>query len=261
MEDCLNTEITLKNPCFLQRVYPGFVIVLLVLMAFSPVVGHAAVQPVKGQLIINSGSTAPLTINGDEGFYPELIKVLFKHLDIKVVVKRMQSANSLKALNLGKNDGVIARVKGIEKIYKNLVRVPEKVIDLDFIAYSNDKNIKIKKWSDLKDYNIAYIKGWKIYDKNVREYKSLTKVKDMYRLATLLKNKKVDVILTYNIIAGYTLDKLNFAPYRHTPPLAKKEMFIYMHKRHASLVPQIASELKAIKENGTYKKIYNKYIK
>jgi len=213
----------------------------------------------KNDFIINSGSSSPLTVDDNHGFYPDLVNEIFTRLNIPVFIRHTQSASSLKSVNQGRDDGVIARVKGIEKKLTNLVRVPEKVIELEFIPLSNDKGIKIDSWDDLKGYDIAYIKGWKIFDNKVTLYKSLTKVKNMTQLLQLLQKKRVDVILSQRIISQGVMKQLNYFPYMHSP-LAKKEMFIYMHKKNKNLVPKIESELKKIKQDGTYKKIYEKNI-
>jgi polar amino acid transport system substrate-binding protein len=222
----------------------------------------SAVQPdtpTKNSLIINSGSSSPLTIDDNYGFYPDLVNEIFTRLNVPIFIRHTQSSSSLKNVNQGRDDGVIVRIKGLEKKLTNLIRIPEKVIELEFIPLSNDKNIKIETWDDLKDYNIAYIKGWKIFDNKVMLYKSLTKAKNMTQLLQLLQKKRVDVILSQRIVSQSVMKQLNYFPYMHSP-LAKREMFIYMHKKNKKLVPKIESELKKIKQDGTYNKIYKKNI-
>lgn len=230
---------------------------LLLTLATTP--AQAATSN-KKPLTINSGSSAPLIINNSDGFYPKLIKGLFERLNISVQTIHLPSSRSLKNAAEGIDNGMIARVKGLEKKHANLVRVPEKVIDLEFVAFSNNKNIKIEKWADLKPYNVSYIRGWKIFDKNVSAYKSLVKAKDPGQLIGLLKNKRVDVILYQSIPAKYLMNKLSYYPHEHSPYLASREMFIYMHKSNAILAPLITKELKNMKKDGAYKKLYAKYI-
>ncbi|MDH5218278.1 MAG: transporter substrate-binding domain-containing protein [Gammaproteobacteria bacterium] len=214
----------------------------------------------KESLVINSGSSAPLIISDNEGFYPQLTRMLFDRLGISVQVLHLPSSRSLQNANQGVDDGVIARVKGIDKKNTNLIMVPEKVIDLDFVAFSNDRNIKIESWKDLKDYNVAYVRGWKIFDKNVSVYKSLVKAKDSTQMFKLLRNGRADVVLHQNIPGRYLLNTLGYHPYQHVPPLTSRELYLYMHKKHASLVPQISSELRKMKDEGEYKKLFDLYI-
>jgi ABC-type amino acid transport substrate-binding protein len=81
----------------------------------------------------------------------------------------------------------------------------------------------------------------------------------MTQLLQLLQKKRVDVILSQRIVSQSVMKQLNYFPYMQSP-LAKREMFIYMHKKNKKLVPKIESELKKIKQDGTYNKIYKKNI-
>lgn len=113
----------------------------------------------KDTLLINSGSSAPLILNDGGGFYPQLVASIFERLNLKTNTIRLPSARSLKNANLGIDDGVMGRIKGLDKKLTNLIRVPEKVLDLEFVAFTNDKNLRINKWVDLKQYNVGYIRG------------------------------------------------------------------------------------------------------
>jgi len=42
--------------------------------------------------------------------------------------------------------------------------------------------------------------------------------------------------------------------------LATKEMFIYLNKKHELLVPRLAKALGAMKQDGSYQKMFNKYL-
>ena len=44
------------------------------------------------------------------------------------------------------------------------------------------------------------------------------------------------------------------------PPLATREMFIYLHKRHAELAPRLADALRALKHDGFYQRAYREKI-
>lgn len=219
----------------------------------------ATAAPVES-LILNSGSSAPLIVKDNEGFYPQLAKELFRRLNIEIQVKHLKSSRSLKNAYLGLDDGVIGRVKAAGKKHKSLIRVPEKIIELGFVAYSNDKSIVINSWKDLKNYNVAYIRGWKIFENKVTEYKNLQKVKSPYQLFKLLKRKRTDVILFQNIPGRYIMKQMGYYPHEHKPYLDKRDLYIFMHEKHNGLIQDISTSLKKMKQDGVYQKLYNKYI-
>jgi polar amino acid transport system substrate-binding protein len=44
------------------------------------------------------------------------------------------------------------------------------------------------------------------------------------------------------------------------PLLARREMFLYLHKRHAALAPRLAAALRAIKAEGLYDRLYREKV-
>lgn len=211
-------------------------------------------------LVINSGSSAPMVIDNDQGFYPQLIHTLFSRLHRDVKTIHLPSSASIRNVSEGIDDGLIARIGGLEKKNKELLLVNEKVIDLEFVAYSSNKNIEIRNWDDLQNYNIAYIRGWKIYDKNVTKYKSLQQVKKPAQMYSMLEKDRVDVILYQDIPGNYLMKQLGYYPHKSKQHLARHEMFIYMNKKHAELVPLMEAELRKMKQDGSYAELYKKNI-
>ena len=45
------------------------------------------------------------------------------------------------------------------------------------------------------------------------------------------------------------------------PPIATREMFIYLHKRHAELVPKIAAALRDLKKEGFYERQFREKVR
>jgi polar amino acid transport system substrate-binding protein len=44
------------------------------------------------------------------------------------------------------------------------------------------------------------------------------------------------------------------------PPLAMREMFIYLHKKHKALVPKLANVLREMKQDGRYQILVDKHL-
>jgi ABC-type amino acid transport substrate-binding protein len=43
-------------------------------------------------------------------------------------------------------------------------------------------------------------------------------------------------------------------------PVGEKDMYMYLHKKHKDLVPEITEAFKAMKKDGTYQKIWDKTL-
>lgn len=209
------------------------------------------------EIHLNSGAKNPFATGDSSGFYDKLVPVLFERMGIRGSVSWLPSERALLNANSGIDDGNIARVAGIEKKYPNLIRVPEQIVDFTFMGYSHRKDIKLTDWNSVKQFRVGIIRGWKIYEKNLAGSKELLMARSPEQLFSLLKHKRVDLVMYDRWQAQYWMKKLAYSVPALDNPITSKNMFIYMHKKHAKLVPFIAATLRAMKKDGTYQRILN----
>jgi len=122
--------------------------------------------------------------------------------------------------------------------------------------FSKDSTIQIKGWESLEPFNVAYIHGWKIFDQYATGAKSIVKVKNKTLLFNLLDGNRTDLVLLTRIAGLETIQRMNLrgiVPLE--APLAVKPMFLYLHKKHKSLLPYFNTTLQEIKKDGTYQKL------
>ncbi len=211
-------------------------------------------------LSITSGRGEPFVTPEHNGFYDLIVKHMFQRINIEAHTVLLPSERALINANTGINDGNIARIKGIEKKYRNLIMVPEKVIDFDFVAFSKNKQYKITDWQDLEPYNVAFINGWKVFEKKVTRYKSLVRTKDSAQLFKLLENNRADIVL-YDLWSGVWWTRHNTSNIHYlTPPIASYQLYLYLNKKHEKLIPDLSKALQSMKQDGTYQKIYEQSL-
>ncbi|MFH1216207.1 MAG: transporter substrate-binding domain-containing protein [Pseudomonadota bacterium] len=190
-----------------------------------------------------------------------IVREAFQRIGINPSFSLLPSERALINLDSGIDDGNYPRIAGIDVMYPNLLQVPEKLRDSFFVAFAQKENIKLAGWHSLASYNVAFINGWKIFENNVGQVKSLTKVVDGRQLFTLLQNGRADIVL-YEKAKGRVYIKENGLKniYAIDPPLEKKAMYLYVHRRHEKLVPRLASAIKKMKKDGTYSSIFNQEL-
>jgi len=207
------------------------------------------------EIHLNSGAKNPFAATDGSGFYDKLVPVLFERIGIKGTVSWLPSERALLNANKGIDDGNIARIKGIEKKYTNLIRVPEQVVDFTFMGYSHRKDITLTNWDSIKKYRVGIIRGWKIYEKNLKDSKALLIARSPEQLFSMLKHERVDLVMYDRWQAQYWMKKLSYQVPALDKPIVSKNMFIYMHKKNKNLVPKIADAIRAMKKDGSYQKI------
>ncbi|MEE4352368.1 MAG: transporter substrate-binding domain-containing protein [Desulfatiglans sp.] len=209
--------------------------------------------------------TMVLSTPQETGFLDLVIKEALARVEKEVVFVQLPPARSIILANDGALDGDISRVSDIHEItgnrFPNIVKVPEKLFDAYYVAFSKDVDIEIEGWESLKPYTVGIVTGFKIMEENTKEVKNLTKVENPRLLFTLLKKNRADMII-YDRYIGYGILKLMGMKGVKAldPPLATREFFLYLNKKHLKLIPKIAEAMAEMKKDGTYQDMFNKTI-
>lgn len=231
-------------PALLRAV---FLALSLLALAFS---AHG--EPLR----LNSGVGAPYFKENKQGFLDLLVPAVFHRIGVDAEALRYAGAErAMINANSGIDDGVAMRIKGLESAYPNLIRVEEKVIDNEFIAYSTRLRVATTSFAVLKDYQVGFINGWKVFESGLPPGTPVTKVQDAAQLFTLLANDRVDVILFERWQGNQILQERGIKAQMLRPPLVTTEMFMYLHRKHAHLVEPAARALRAMKADGSYQRI------
>jgi len=229
---------------------------------FTALLASGGCQAQAAKLSLTTTNLPPLTSSpGHAGFVDEVARTAFGRIGIDVEITVLPAERSLINANEGLDDGDIFRIAGLERNYPNLLRVPEKMLDSEFMAYTERADIRIRDWADLKPHVVAYAIGWRIFDLNVRGTKEITKTASIRELFPLLEKGRADVALMERWQGQWIVRQQGYQVHVQEPPLARVEMFMYLNKKHAALVPKVAKALADMKADGSYQKLYDQYLK
>ncbi len=231
------------------------------IMALSLGIGLIDSSAGRDVLVLNTPTAPPLTRKDGTGFIDRVAGEAFRRCGIELKQVRLPAERALRNANAGIDDGDLVRIAGMEKIYPNLVRVPERIMEMHFTAFSRHRDIRTDSWSGLRSYRVGIIKGWKIYERSLRGIAVPTLVDDADQLFNLLERDRVDVVLYARWLGEQQLRDRGLKDGRALePPLAIRDMFIYLHKKHAGLVDKLAAALRSVKADGTYQRAYNETV-
>jgi len=238
----------------MKRMFPRLAVLacLLSTSAMAEVPAH------EKTLVLNAAVSEPLSNDKQNGFVDRLVGTALQRLNYRLESVHIPAERALIFANDGISDGEMLRIAGLQKNYPNLIQVPEKLIDLEFVAFTRNKSLKISSWQDLAAHPVAVITGWKIFERNIPATTELVTVKNVDQLFTLLLKDRTDVIL-YSRWSGlayirkHQLQGISIVE----PPLARQGMYVYLHKRHRDLVPRLAAELRALKAEGEYQRLFH----
>ncbi len=215
----------------------------------------------QSTLTINAVGQPPLNTNTYDGFMDEVAREAIKRIGYQLDINHLPAERGLRNANNGLIDGEMSRIKGLDNIYHNLIRVPEKIMSWEFCVFSK-KPIDLQKgWASLEKKNVAFINGWKILEKNVPKSATITRTRNSQQLFTLLIKNRADFIIYERWGGNSVLKKLQLDEISlQRPFLASREMFIYLHKKHKALVPELARALAEMKKDGSYERLKEKHL-
>lgn len=206
-------------------------------------------------LTVGTTLAPPVSLPDGGGGLDLVLKEAFRRAGSDVRFLTLPSERSLREADAGILDGDSNRVAGLEALYPNLVRVPESNMPYEFMAFAVKPGVRVTGWADLAGYSAAYIVGWKIVEENLRGLPA-TPVATPEELFRLLAAGRVDVVIYHRLGGLYYLHTLDVrGGHAVEPPLAVREMYLYLNRRHAALAEPLARALRAMKADGTHARL------
>jgi len=223
---------------------------LLLLLALPPCANGA------GSLVLNTADPAPRSRPDGTGSLDRIVAEACRRLDLPVRLVQLPAERALQNANQGVDDGTYTRIAGLTLLYPNLVMVPEPISEFVFTAFTRDPAMRVQGWADLKPYNVGFINGWKIVEANTADVRSRTGVKDETALFALLDKGRAEVVVVDLYSGLEIIRRMGYTGMRPLePPLERRPMFLYLHQRHAALVPRLAEALRRMKRDGTFERL------
>jgi len=191
-----------------------------------------------------ASSKAPLT--------PRIERILRKaygEIGHNIEFVNMPPKRRLVAANSGRVDADLVRVRGIEKEFKNLVRIEEPIYTMTFVAViHSSNNISISGWDDLKPHKFAYQRGHKFVELKtagmnrvpVGSAQQILKMVGAGRLPVGVLLLGAARLLIPNIGDIRILEK----------PLHVVTTYHYVHKKNINIVPLLNNAIKLLRKSN-----------
>jgi len=209
----------------------------------------------KDKVILSTFKKYPLSLT-----VSEILKSAYNKLGIAVEIHYLPGKRALLYSNSGHSDGELFRIAGIEKTFRNLIRIPVALIELETIAYTRRNDIVIDGWSSLQPYKIGYLRGFKKAE-SMTQGMDVQLADQMSSLFKLLVNGSVDLIVESRIGGAYLIDpQIHLGVRPIEPPIDRFEIYHYLHKSNELLKPRLTKALQKMKSSGDVKKIVNDMI-
>ncbi len=178
----------------------------------------------------------------------------FRRIGLKAGFVQLPSERALQSADNGQTDGDLVRVAGIEKLYPNLVQVPEPMLTYDTVAFTKGLGFKIEGWESLRPFRLCVLRGMKLAEQGT-EGMDRTISNDVSQAIMMLGAGRCEVALL-GYIAWLEIDRMQAGTLRSLdPPVASTPLYLFVNKKHTALVPKLAEAMREMRSDGTTGKI------
>ena len=212
-------------------------------------------------LVLSTWAKPPLSKVDHTGYLDKIIIEAFRRIDLEIDILQKPVQRSISDANNGKGDGEYIRISGLSRIYPNLIEVPEKVFDFEFVVFTKNHDVIINGWDSLKPYDVGIVIGWKILEENIRNVRNRVDVPTPESLFKMLALGRIDIAVYSRYLGSEIVKNLGLKNiFVKNSPLAVKPMYLYLHRKHQGIIPDLAKNLSDMKKDGTFSKIKNEYL-
>jgi len=236
------------------------VLVLLFCTAFSGELSAAEKTAVEQRkpYVFYTGIESPISNTLDAR-----VQEAFRRLNLKARVKVLTSSQRALILANQDGDGDAARVIDIKEHAPqnttNLVRVPESIITIDMSVYTKNLIFPVTGWESLGKYRNGARIGAKFVEKVLPGKRSF--LSTTVQLVQMLDEDRIDTMVEWSLIADSTIKNLKVKNIKKlSPPIKTKTLYLYLHKKHQSLLPELSKILRQMKEDGSFENISKEFV-
>ncbi len=156
-----------------------------------------AANPASAQqtLNLNTGGGPPFHTVEQTGFVDIVLQQAFRRIGVGVKITILPAERAMLNANAGIDDGETDRIAGLEKLYPNLMAIPEPVSNWKFVAFAKQVKFPTAGWDSLRPYSVGYINGAKIFEQNTPKTVHLTKVGSVAQLFKVLLHGRAQIVL------------------------------------------------------------------
>ncbi|HJV00787.1 MAG TPA: transporter substrate-binding domain-containing protein [Burkholderiaceae bacterium] len=214
------------------------------------------------RLVLNSAFFAPITSPAHDGALDLLYAELFRRVGLEVVIQPASAERGLLNANSGIDDGDVSRVLGIEQSYPNLVRVPEPVMRYQMVVFTRHADFTVDGAASLRPYEVGILTGWKILERSITGTRSLQKLETGRQLFAMLAMDRIDVAVIEKLEGLHFVQSMGLQGVRVlAPAYVEGDWFLYLNKKHAALAPRLAEQIRLMKQDGSYQRIFDQALR
>jgi len=230
--------------------------VSLLCVVFLTSVNSAVAEVDDRPLLVFSG----IENSGNTVVGERVMREAYRRIGYRIRIDYYSASRALTVSSSGEVDGELGRIRGIDRVYENLVMVDTPMNRMEAMVFSIRHNFTVNGWPSLSPYVIGIQLGVKYAEQRTAAMQRVL-ANNNDQLIGLLIAGRVDLILMTRTSSMLALkDHPDVDLNRLEPPVDQYELFHYLHKKNEHLKPLINQALQQMEQEGVIEKIRQDYL-
>lgn len=185
----------------------------------------------------------------------KIAEAAVQRIGMTAVVREVSPERSAVMANDGTTDGDIGRSSGLDKTYPNLLPVPEPIYHYAPTAFAYRRFDMSAGWESLRTHTTCIRRGLRQTEMRTRDMPRQVLADEAAMLRMLAAGGCSVVIMERNNALARAAMAADPPLLQLLPPMEVMPLYIYLHRKHAALVPRLAAALRQMRADGTMQKL------
>jgi len=189
----------------------------------------------------------------------EMLRAVYARLNIKLEFEDVPGKRAL-VLDL---DGEIQRIGTLSREYPTLIKITPAINYIEPAVFTTRLHFDVAGWDSIRDYSIGIVRGVGSSENGTSGMSRVTATTNLETLIQMLDADRFDVIVTDLFSGLVAVRKLNLQArvYPLSPPLARIDIYHYLHERHRDLVPKVGKVIEEMTASGELARLREQLVK
>lgn len=183
----------------------------------------------------------------------EILRVVYQRARIPMELVDVPAKRALIESSSGALDGEVHRIFDVSLQYPSLLPLVPAINFIEPTAFVRKaKTMTVDGWDSIKPYNVAIVFGVGSSERGTREFPNVTYCTTLEQAFKMLTADRVDIVVSDEFSGLEALKKLGLqddvTPLH--PPLEHIEIFHFLNKRHADIIPRVEKVISGMAASG-----------
>lgn len=193
----------------------------------------------------------------DQAVGAEILKAVYRRLDIAVEFVDLPAQRALIESSQGRVDGEVQRILAVQDQYPSLIALRPSINYIEPSAFVKRVRFAVDGWSSIAPYSIGIVRGVGSSERGTSGMARVEPVATMDQLMQMVAAERFEVAVNDRFSGLLVTKRLRLDPVVQplAPPLQHIALHHFLHESHRDLVPKVEQVLRSMEASGELERL------